>query len=538
MTIILFIFPICCTTGTYPKAGSQNPVALSPSAGLKPISDREQSQQPLIPQSSPETGTVRVIVLLIGFSDAIPSKSPSEINSTVFTNMASYFYNVSYGELLITGTTTKQWYNLTENTAYYGEDIGGQIDPNGWKLIRDAISNLNSSIDFALYNTVMVVQSGQDQASSGVSNDLWSSYWYDLEIPTNGIVITSGIIVSEFDPVGIYDHEFAHSLGLPDLFDENRSVDDFLGDWDLMAVGCWLPNFSGTSPSSLSSWCKLKVGWVPSNAIDEGRNMSGVIDPLEIKATNFAVMIIPITTQTYYLVEVRQQIGVDSYVPSSGVLILYCDDSLSAGNGIVKVRYSQSLTDATYTQASGNNMYIDNSNNINITVLAAYSLSYEVSVKLIRQDHTPPTILIQNTPPPEWSTHQSALIRAKITDTGENSSGVKNASVVYSADQGKSWSTIPMNPGPADIYSATISPQNSSEVMYYIEAYDYAGNVATANNGGQYYVYGISEPNQVIIIIVPVAALLLIITFAFLQPRKRLQEQETKTKLSHNSREH
>jgi M6 family metalloprotease-like protein len=532
--ITLFIFPICCTTGTYPKAGSQNPVALSPIAIPKPTSVREQSQQPLASQSSPETGTLRVIVLLIGLSDATPSKSPSEINSTVFTNMASYYYNISYGELLITGITTRQWYNLTENTAYYGEDIGGQIDPNGWKLIRDAISSLNSSIDFAFYNTVIVVHSGQDQASSGVSNDIWSSYWYGLEIPTNGIVITSGIIVSEFDPVGIYDHEFGHSLGLPDLYDENRSVDDFVGDWDVMAEGAWLPNYSGTSPSSLCSWCKLKLGWIPSSAIDEGRNMSGVIDPLEIKATNFTVMMIPITTQAYYLVEVRQQIGVDSYVPSSGVLILYCDDSLTTGNGIVKVRSSHSLTDATYTQASGNNTYIDNSNNINITVLLAYSLSYEVSVKLIRPDHTPPSILIQNTPPPEWSTYQSALIQAKITDTGENSSGVRNASVVYSPDQGKSWNSIPMSPGPSDIYSATIPPQNSSEVMYYIEAYDYAGNLAVANNGGKYYVYGISQTVVVLLILVPVSTILVVIAVAFLYQKRKEEQTHTRNPDSSN----
>jgi M6 family metalloprotease-like protein len=469
-------------------------------------------------------------------SDVNFTESPSEINSTVFKNLASYYYNISYGELFVDGNTTRQWYLMKNSTVDYGRDVGGEIDVNGWMLIRDAISLLNSSIDFALYDTVIVVHSGQDQASSGVPNDIWSSYWSGLEIPTNGIVVTSGIIVSEFDPVGIYDHEFGHSLGLPDLYDENRSLDDFVGPWDLMADGAWLPNNAGTSPSSLTSWCKLKLGWIPANAIDVGRNITGVINPLEVIPTNFTVIKVPITTETYYLVEVRQRIGVDGSLPSSGVLIFYCDDSLTTGNGIVKVKYSQTLDgDAAYTQASGNNMFIDNSNNVNITVLSAYSLSYEVSVRLIRPDHTPPIILMQNTVPPGWSAAQNTSIKAEITNTGENSSGVKNASVVYSIDGGKSWSQIPMSPGPADIYSAVIPPQNSSEVMYYVEAYDYAGNRAIANNGGQDYTYGASETNLILTIAVPIAIIILLIAVAFLHQRRKSIEKEANARIIDDS---
>jgi M6 family metalloprotease-like protein len=502
---------------------------------LTPTSYREQRQQLSVPQFSPRVGTAKVIVLLIELNDVSYTEQPSAINSTVFGGMESYYYNISYGALRITGNMTN-WYRIANNTSDYGRDVGGQIDVDGWMLIRDAISDLNSTINFALYNTVIVVHSGQDQAKSDVPNDIWSSYWSGLDIPTNGIVVTSGIIVSEFDPVGIYCHEFGHSMGLPDLYDYSSSVDDFVGPWDLMAEGCWLPVDAGTSPSSLTSWCKLKLGWISNDSIDVGRNITGVIDPLEIKGDNFTVMKIPISTQTYYLVEVRQQIGWDGYVPSRGVLILYCNDSLTTGNGIVKVMYSHSLTDATYTQAEGNNMFIDNSNNINITVLSVYSFSYEVSVRLIRPDHTPPIISLQNIVPQDWSSAQNTSIEAKITDTGENSSGIKNASVVYSSNGGQSWSRIPMTPSSDDIYSAVILPQNSSEVRYYVEAYDYAGNLAVANNSGQYYVYGISGTIQILTIAVPIAAIILLVAIAFIQQRRKSYEQETSTKKINNSK--
>lgn len=94
-----------------------------------------------------------------------------------------------------------------------------------------------------------------------------------------------------------------------------------------------------------------------------------------------------------------------------------------------------------------------------------------------------------------------------------------------------------MSPGSADIYSAVIPPQNSSQVKYYVEAYDYAGNRAVANNGGQFYIYGGFETILALIILAPVAVILLLIAIAFLQRERKLHEQETKTKMIGSSKQ-
>jgi hypothetical protein len=87
-------------------------------------------------------------------------------------------------------------------------------------------------------------------------------------------------------------------------------------------------------------------------------------------------------------------------------------------------------------------------------------------------------------------TTQPGKVIALIVDAGTDSSGVKNATLVYSSDGGHTWNRIRMDPNPGDKYSAVIPPQNSSQVDYYIQAYDYAGNLAIANNMGHYYTYG------------------------------------------------
>jgi M6 family metalloprotease-like protein len=495
----------------------------------------ESVQRSSLREGSPDPKTSRVIVILAELADATNSTSVDTINSTVFKKMASYYDEVSYHELVIAGNITS-WIPLNNNTVDYGKDTGsgssgiddvdGDNIPDAWWLIRDVVSKTDNTIDFAKYDTIIVVHSGRDQAQSGVSNDIWTSYYNGLSIPTNdGVTITSGIVISEQDPMGIFAHEFGHSLGLPDLYNVNGGT-EFVGNWDLMADGAWLGSPQGESPSHPTSWCKIQLGWIPADTLLVGRTVQGIIDRLEIKGSNFTAIKIPVTTDTYYLVEVRQKILYDSYLPAGGVLILYVDETLASGEGIVKVKYSQSLSAATYTTAPGNNMYMDSGRNINITVLSAYSSSYRVSVGLIRPDSTPPTIDVRNPVPWTWPTTQPGRVGAIITDTGTNSSSVKNATLLYSSDKGHSWNRIRMIPGSGDMYSAVIPPQNSSQVDYYIEAYDYVGNLAIANNSGHYYVYGNAGQVLVIVGIAIIIIVLICVAVAISLRRRRPEKVE------------
>lgn len=454
----------------------------------EPSSPSSIAQIPALIEGAPAPQKERIIVILAELADVSNSTSVSAINSTVFQIMASYYDEVSYHEMALTGNTTN-WIPMPNDTVQYGHDMG-VVDPDSWWLIRDIIEMTDNSTNFANYDVVIVVHSGGDQAASSISNDIWSAYWSGLDIPTNdGVTITNGIVVSEQDPMGIFAHEFGHSLGLPDLYNTDGGG-EYVGKWDLMAEGAWLGTPQGTSPSHLTSWCKIQMGWISANASLVGRIDQGVIDPLETNGNNFTVMKIPVTTDTCYLVEVRQKIHYDSYLPATGVLILYCDETRASGEGIVTVKYSQSLTMATYTTAPGNNIYTDGGRNINITVLSAYSQSYRVSVGLINPDNTPPNIDLRYPVPGTWPSTQPATVRAVITDTGTDSSSVRNATLLYSSDELRTWNRIQMSAGSGDLYSAVIPRQNSSQVYYYVEAYDYAGNLAIANNSGNYYAYG------------------------------------------------
>jgi len=61
------------------------------------------------------------------------------------------------------------------------------------------------------------------------------------------------------------------------------------------------------------------------------------LDPLELLTSGIHVVKIPLTSDTYYLIENRQQVGYDSVLPSSGVLVYYVDETIREGRGTVKL---------------------------------------------------------------------------------------------------------------------------------------------------------------------------------------------------------
>jgi hypothetical protein len=70
--------------------------------------------------------------------------------------------------------------------------------------------------------------------------------------------------------------------------------------------------------------------------IQSGINRTVLLDPEEETGPILAIRIM-LNNGTYYLVEDRQQIGYDSSLPGSGILILFCNDSEPSGYGPARV---------------------------------------------------------------------------------------------------------------------------------------------------------------------------------------------------------
>ena len=87
------------------------------------------------------------------------------------------------------------------------------------------------------------------------------SYWigdYTVEAENGGL--------------GVFAHEFAHDLGLPDFYDTNAG-ENGTAFWTLMSSGSWMNEGTediGTKPDYMGPWEKLQLGWLDYSVVAEG----------------------------------------------------------------------------------------------------------------------------------------------------------------------------------------------------------------------------------------------------------------------------
>ncbi|WP_455280577.1 M6 family metalloprotease domain-containing protein [[Eubacterium] cellulosolvens] len=328
--------------------------------------------------SSQTIGEQSVIVILVEFIDLQHKKSKKEISNEIFGNLNKYVTEISYNETWITGDITN-WIELPYEISFYGRDFALGLDVESRRLFSDAIRAVDDSIDFKKYKHIMIVHAGSGQETSGELSDLWSAYYVCRPpVYADGLILTNVIIVPEDqaegkNPLGVYAHEFMHSLGLPDLYPAKGLKKKHLDMYDVMDGGFKNGKSpGGNSPSHPSAWSKLQLGWlVKTTMIYPGSMTNVTIWPLEDETDKIQAVILPSTNGIYYLLEVRQKSGFDKYLPDSGVLITLVNEKLPPQSGMVRIIDSDpstlDLTDAAFKVGE---TYQDSAKLIKISIIS------------------------------------------------------------------------------------------------------------------------------------------------------------------------
>ena len=328
------------------------PAPWNPAHGSDPYNGLNRSSHP---KSSPtaETGTARVLVILVDFNDTANSSAhtPSYYDDLLFnaskSSMNNYYQAASYDLFCVSGNVTTVWYEMSHSLAYYGTHEFDSPPDAGFgssqSLTHDAVEAADADINYSEFDQdndgyadhLIIVHAGNDEASSGVSTDIWSHAWAlnSNKVKLDGVYLNAYTMLSEDDPVGVYIHEFGHNLGLPDLYDTDYSSDGGVGKWDVMASGSW--NNGGDTPAMFSAWSRQELGWLTpqlESADASGLSAKRVYD----NQTVFKIWI-NFSNSEYFLVENRQQTGWDVDIPGNGLLIWHVNDSASS-NDIDKYR--------------------------------------------------------------------------------------------------------------------------------------------------------------------------------------------------------
>lgn len=265
----------------------------------------------------PHTGSPKALVILVEFSDTLFSVSePSVVFNEYLNHEGSSMPDHSNYERRNHGSV-RQYFNDMSNgaftpqfdvygpvrmekpSAYYGEGTDNMTRIK--EMIVAACDSIDKNVDFTEYDQdgdgfvdlVYVIYAGYSQSVGGNSVDcIWpksgtlgsvSNTFDGMKIKRFGINNELNYypgrkfnsypeITKRINGIGLFCHEFSHTLGFPDLYCELEVDNQELEYWDLMDGGEYVDN--GYTPAPYSPWEKEVAGWTTIDEITEAKQIT------------------------------------------------------------------------------------------------------------------------------------------------------------------------------------------------------------------------------------------------------------------------
>lgn len=310
---------------------------------LLPLGTTERVARSTAADRAPLRGTVRVVIVLVDFSDQAMALPASHFRDLFFStgviptgSVREYFTEVSHGLIDLTGEVVGP-YRLSRTMAQYanGESGTGDVEPNARTMAREAAERANPDVNFAPFDNdgngfvdaFIVIHAGPGAEETGNAGHIWSHKWVlsGGAFNADGTRIFGYLTVPEDSRIGVCAHELGHLLfGWPDLYDTDSSSEG-LGNWCLMGGGSW--NGNGTIPAHPSAWCKANQGWVSIETHTANGNVS--IPDVKSSHTVHRLWKDGGPGNEYFLVENRQRTLYDRHLPGGGLLIYHIDEAVS-----------------------------------------------------------------------------------------------------------------------------------------------------------------------------------------------------------------
>lgn len=307
----------------------------------------------------------RGLVILVNFTDVAFATDKAEIDSMLTGKNYARDYSYTYrgGKYHVTseGSAWKYFFDssngnynpqfdvigpvtVSKNMSYYGKNVN-DFDAAPWTMVKEACQLVDDSVDFKQYDNnndgyvdfVYVIYAGYGEADGGDENTIWPhSYWLldaGATCKVDGKYVDLYACGNEMDfhtkhhtGIGTFCHEFSHVLGLPDMYETTGyGTHKTIGAWSILDYGPY--NNDGNTPPAYSAYEQFFMGWLTPRLIVDAENVE--LD--ELQESNSALLISSTDQHnllgndpkptTFYLLENRQQVGWDKYLPGHGLML-------------------------------------------------------------------------------------------------------------------------------------------------------------------------------------------------------------------------
>ena len=252
-------------------------------------------------------------------------------------SFADFYTKQSSGNYTVEGEVS-DWVKVPGNASTYGdnsvEDLGGswqfiEDTGNAWydaqvaagktdAEIKDELStfdvwdrydadedgNFDEPDGYLDHFQAVHAGEGEDAGGGAQGEDaIWSHRWYvnstdygttgptgakfgGAQIGDTGFWIGDYTVEAENGGLGVFAHEYAHDLGLPDFYD-TAGGENSTAFWTLMSSGSWSNRGGddiGTTPNYMGPWEKLQLGWLDYSVVDPGQGGDFTLSPAALQA--------------------------------------------------------------------------------------------------------------------------------------------------------------------------------------------------------------------------------------------------------------
>ncbi|GAB4076502.1 M6 family metalloprotease domain-containing protein [Nostocoides australiense] len=278
-------------------------------------------------------------------------------------SMTDLYRDMSSGRYTVNGDVS-DWVTVPYNSASYGQTESQadmtrfiQDSANAWYDAQRAAGKSNAEITAYLQtfdkwdrfdydkdgvfsepdgyiDHFQAVHAGTGEEAGAPEWTIWSHRWAAGQRSGGGPSWNrfGGVRVGETDfwirdyttepengGLGVFAHEYAHDLGLPDLYDTSGG-ENGTGFWTLMSSGSWLGHgldTIGTTPNHMGAWEKLMLGWLDYALVGHDQRTTLMLGPSTHASKKPQAVIVALPADAagrarYYIAENRQYLGYDA----------------------------------------------------------------------------------------------------------------------------------------------------------------------------------------------------------------------------------
>jgi len=295
----------------------------------------------------PTTGSPKSLVILVNFSDVKFNAANTTAEFSSLLNEEGYnknghvgsardYYkynskNVFTPDFVVVGPVT-----VSKTRDYYGQNGASGEDLHPEEMAKEACILADATVDFSQFDynkdgyvdNIYLFYAGNGEADSGLENTIWphssSLENNNMALTLDGMKINDYACSSELNylderaGIGTFVHEYAHILGLPDLYDVDYDYYNGQGfdlnSWSVMAYGPY--NNNSCVPPCMSVLERKLLGWSTPTEL----TLPSSLSLQDFGSSNQGYIIKTNNDGEYFLLENRQltKNPWDAYLPYHG----------------------------------------------------------------------------------------------------------------------------------------------------------------------------------------------------------------------------